>query len=395
MKRIGKHCLAVLLFLALIPLCAQQDAATRMNRIIGLPLLSPGTQWTRQELEKALLGQRLMFQGDKSRRSTFLQGRKIFEVPATELLVVSDTEDMVTQVDVIYSNKGDSAKARNMKRDIRKSGRSLKAVLTRILGNPVRDEFGPEGLQKEVLAWKYGEIRFLLETSREEYTILHICYRKKADHKPKRKELRVHKEEYSANVRGTPGGDVYVDNIPMVNQGPKGYCVPATVERVLRYYGINQITMHQLAEAAGTGRGGGTSVEAMNHAIGKLRRNFGLDIHSCGEVKIETLKKYIDQGIPVMWAMYVNPAFVQLLQNSRAVRPNAKSPEDWLKSIRKYKLSRGGEGHVCLIVGYNARTEEIAISNSWGDQEKIPAWIPLKFAVRVSQKATFVLVPKK
>ena len=336
-----------------------------------------------------------MFQGDKSRRSTFLQGRKIFEVPATELLVVSDPEDAVTQVDVIYSNKGDSAKARNMKRDIRKSGRSLKAVLTRILGNPVRDDFGPEGLKKEVLSWKYGGIRFLLESSREEYTILHICYREKPDHKPKRKELQIHKEQYSANVCGTPGGDVYVDNIPMVNQGPKGYCVPATVERVLRYYGIDQITMHQLAEAAGTGRGGGTSVESMNHAIGKLRRNFGLDIHSCGEVKIETLKKYIDQGIPVMWAMYVNPAFLQLMQNSRDLRPNAKSPEQWLKSLRKYKLPRAGEGHVCLIVGYNARTEEIAISNSWGDQEKIPAWIPLKFAIRVSQKATFVLSPKK
>lgn len=394
MKRIGKICLAALLFPVLMPLCAQQDTA-RMNARIGLPLLSLETQWARAELERTLSRTGIVFQGDNSRRNAFLQGRKVFEIPATELLLVSDPEDTVTQADVIYFNKGDSAKARNMKRDIRKSGRSLKAVLTRILGNPVRDEFGPEGLQKEVLVWKYGEIRFLLETSREEYTILHICYQKKPDHKPKRKELRVRKDEYSVNLRDNPAGDFYVENIPMVNQGAKGYCVPATVERVLRYYGINQITMHQLADAAGTGRGGGTSVEAMNHAIGKLRRNFGLDIHSCGEVRMETLKKYIDQGIPVMWAMYVNPAFVQLMQSSRALRPNAKSPEQWLKSLRKYKLPRGGEGHVCLIVGYNARTEEIAISNSWGDAERVPAWIPLKLAVRVSQKATFVLSPKK
>jgi len=394
MKRIGKICLAALLFLALIPLFAQQDPAG-LNRIIGLPLLSAKTQWQRPELEQALSRAGIVFQGDKLRRSAFLQGRKVFEIPATELLLVSDPEDMVTQADVIYSNKGDSAKARNMKREIRKSGRSLKAVLTRILGNPGRDEFGPEGLQNDVLVWKYGEIRFLLETRREEYTILHICYRKKPDHKPRRKELRVHKAEYSVNIRDNTAGDLYVENIPMVNQGSKGYCVPATVERILRYYGINQITMHQLADAAGTGRGGGTSVEAMNHAIGKLRRNFGLDIHSCGEVRMETLKKYINQGIPVMWAMYVNPDFMQLMRDSRALRPNAKSPEQWLKSIRKYKLPRGGEGHVCLIVGYNARTEEIAISNSWGDAERIPAWIPLKLAVRVSQKATFVLSPKR
>ena len=40
----------------------------------------------------------------------------------------------------------------------------------------------------------------------------------------------------------------------MVDQGQKGYCVPATVERVLRYYGINDLNMHQLAEAGKTGK---------------------------------------------------------------------------------------------------------------------------------------------
>ena len=47
---------------------------------------------------------------------------------------------------------------------------------------------------------------------------------------------------------------------------------------------------------------------------------------------------------------------------------------------------------MCLIVGYNARTGEIAISNSWGDRETIPAWIPLKLAFRISQKMSFVLI---
>ncbi len=114
-----------------------------------------------------------------------------------------------------------------------------------------------------------------------------------------------------------------------------------------------------------------------------------------GEVRMNNLKKYIDQGIPVMWGMYINPAFLLLMKNSRAFRPKDQSPEKWLKSLRKYKLSHIGEAHMCLIVGYNARTEEIAFSNSWGDAELVPAWIPLKLALRISQKATFVLIPKK
>lgn len=36
------------------------------------------------------------------------------------------------------------------------------------------------------------------------------------------------------NVR-RKGGDIYIEGIPMVNQGQKGYCVPATVTRVLPY----------------------------------------------------------------------------------------------------------------------------------------------------------------
>ena len=58
-------------------------------------------------------------------------------------------------------------------------------------------------------------------------------------------------------------------------------------------------------------------------------------------------------------------------------------------------MRQGGEGHICLIVGFNEETGEIAVSNSWGDQENEPAWIPLKLALCVSQKTTFVLVPGK
>ncbi len=44
-------------------------------------------------------------------------------------------------------------------------------------------------------------------------------------------------------------GDVFIKGIPMVDQGPKGYCVVATAQRLLEYYGI-PADQHQIAQVA-------------------------------------------------------------------------------------------------------------------------------------------------
>ena len=98
--------------------------------------------------------------------------------------------------------------------------------------------------------------------------------------------------------------------------------------------------------------------------------------------------------MPVMWCMYVNDSLSQAALHSKKYRTDAKSPKEWLKSIRKQKVKRGGGAHMCLIVGYNEDTMEIAVSNSWGDGELTPAWIKLRSALRVSQGLTLVLLPK-
>ena len=32
---------------------------------------------------------------------------------------------------------------------------------------------------------------------------------------------------------------------------------------------------------------------------------------------------------------------------------------------------------LCLIIGYNEKTDEIAVSNSWGEHENTPSWISM------------------
>ena len=64
------------------------------------------------------------------------------------------------------------------------------------------------------------------------------------------------KKRMASCVERRDNGDVIIRNIPMVDQGPKGYCSPATWERYLRYMEI-PADMYLLALAARTRTGGG------------------------------------------------------------------------------------------------------------------------------------------
>ena len=77
------------------------------------------------------------------------------------------------------------------------------------------------------------------------------------------------------NVVRDPRGDVFIDNVPMVDQGQKGYCSVATSERVLRYYGV-EVDEHEIAQAAGTTAEGGTSTLEMKNSVQSIGRRYKL-----------------------------------------------------------------------------------------------------------------------
>lgn len=57
-----------------------------------------------------------------------------------------------------------------------------------------------------------------------------------------------------------------------------------------------------------------------------------------------------------------------------AQRATTADPETWKKALKAWRKSIGKirpskeNGHVCLIIGYNKNTDELAISDSWGPQ---------------------------
>jgi len=171
--------------------------------------------------------------------------------------------------------------------------------------------------------------------------------------------------ELPKNLIRAANGDVYIKGIPMVDQGPKGYCVVASAQRLFEYYGI-PADQHQIAQVAGTDAQKGTSTLAMAEALGKIDYRFktrfkilgmltGSQLVEVDERKMtagkavsevefgKDIHHYIGEGIPLLWGLTLG-----------------KYPEE--PSIAQ----QVGGGHMRMIIGYNDKTGHILFSDSWG-----------------------------
>ena len=91
---------------------------------------------------------------------------------------------------------------------------------------------------------------------------------------------------------------------------------------------------------------------------------------------MRTVSHYVDEGLPLIWALYSSPDYMNRLKELNAARGEGKRGAEWqtqLRKMRKIPSSKTG-AHVCLIIGYNTSTGEIAVSNSWGPGAEI-AWV--------------------
>ncbi|MGA9577785.1 MAG: hypothetical protein WBV90_09200, partial [Terrimicrobiaceae bacterium] len=95
------------------------------------------------------------------------------------------------------------------------------------------------------------------------------------------------------HVKGFAGGDVKLGNVPMVDQGQKGYCVVASVERVLRYYGAS-VDQHELAQIANSDSAAGTSMDAMLASLKALTARLGVKVRSLYEWNVRDYSKMLE-----------------------------------------------------------------------------------------------------
>ena len=70
----------------------------------------------------------------------------------------------------------------------------------------------------------------------------------------------------------------------MVDQGQKGYCVPATLARVFAFYGMDGVDQHALAALCDSSADGGTSSNSMEAAMAAICKKMN---------SIQTIKSFL------------------------------------------------------------------------------------------------------
>jgi hypothetical protein len=274
----------------------------------------------------------------------------------------------------------------------------LSDTISAKLGPPRKERFG-EGKtgRMNMQRWDWRDHAILLAEAEGEYVGIQIVPAAFADAGGKSTRVPdvVIRERSSKNVETRPNGDVVIQDIPMVDQGPKGYCVPATAERAMRYLGV-AADMYILANAGETGYGGGTSVSKLLAGVGRHIKAKGRSFDSWqGKMAVRDIAKHIDKGIPVMWALSSTKLFNETASRRTGERQSVTEWTAWKKkldaeTVDNVLMPDSESGHVVLIIGYNKETGEIAFSDSWGERYK-ERWITMKEAELVSLKYFYVV----
>lgn len=339
--------------------------------------------------------------------------------------IIEFKESKVNRINLSLFNRGDSEITVTNAEQFEKQAFAVRDILVKKLGAQPTRRTDKSAVNAEGLMWMKPPSAYLLE-----YSFQREVKSRDVPFRPEFIRLRianvgagsgmnqppasisgaapVAKASLAGNVKKEPNGDVLIPNVPMVDQGPKGYCVVATAERMFRYMGM-PVDQHELAQAADTGIAGGTSPDKMYEALNKLEARFKfrmravqdwewmdfkkmiesdynrearrrgkqeIDFSSFGSVidlsevydrlDGETLQMVrtekdkagygkfqraiaalIDQGIPLMWSVHVG------------LLPEPEIPQ------------KGVSGHMRLIIGYNPKTSEILFSDSWGAEHAL------------------------
>jgi hypothetical protein len=208
-------------------------------------------------------------------------------------------------------------------------------------------------------------------------------------------------EDLKARIKRDSTGDVYLDGIPMVDQGQKGYCAVASVERVMRFFGL-RIDQNEMAKMADTATTGGTSYQAMYAALKKMGSHFSLVVKDRIHFDIKDFIKEVEDynalakknnkaeivlpesGAIDVSAIYksMDPDLVRTVSGERRAGEKVKFKQEVLDAINggvplfwsvelgivpeTPALRQANGGHMRLIIGYNEKTSEIIYTDSWG-----------------------------
>lgn len=349
--------------------------------------------------------------------AAFAKGYTLFSAMPYSVALHSDQDGFATSISIVYANKGDFGSTAGLAQEHFKGGNTTTAAtltaamdqdeqtinkaLTSVIGTGKAEYYGEGKTRRKVTRWDWNSHAFVLSNEEGEYvnlTIISSGVANAAGRTALTKDDVVRKRLLASIVRSS-NGDLVLSEIPMVDQGPKGYCVPATFERAMRTMGM-EADMYLLAMVGESGASGGTSVELLlknlRHQVNSKGRR--IKEEELKQLRIRDIKRYLDEGIPVMWTMCSMDEYNDIVDSNTQARAQIT---DWkahtLDIVTSHAKLTGStkpnsNRHLCMIIGYNEATQELAVSDSWGPRFAL-RWVPIAVANWVSNDKIFMILP--
>ncbi len=389
------------------------------------PLFSAENLWTMKQNDFMAVAGRLGYQWTSNARDSARVARPditVFGQPAVESVARFEGEALKEITVTLYA-RGDAGDWSEDKFDA--LVRSTAEAVTKATGVKfvARGKDPTSAVKAEGLLWPTDKARYLLEFSktkevksrdipfRAEFVRLEVSApEKKASLLAGAAGSQRAKFSGPAHVKKDAAtGDVWIGDVPMVDQGDKGYCVVASAERVMRYYG-NAVDANEIAQIANTSTSGGTSANAMFEALKKLSARLKVRVREVQEREsIRDILKLIadynraakkagapeipDQGNMIDMGEVYSAMKADVLKDVRTKNKSDLSrfqrqvqahidqgvPLLWtvmLGLTKERDIPQTAGGHMRLIIGYNLKTEEILYSDSWGagnELKRMPA----------------------
>jgi hypothetical protein len=379
------------------------------------PLIKDGGLWTMKhadfEVAAKGLGFRWVSQARDSARAAG-GGMTVFGLPAVEAIARFDG-DTVKEFTVAIYARGDAGELTKEAYDALVRNAVETFNLSTNVKFAVRGKDPTNAVKADGLIWSTPQARYLLEYSatrevksrdipfRAEFVRLEITPPQKTSSllgdnmTPKGRA----KFNGAAHVkRDTTSGDVVIGDVPMVDQGQKGYCVVAATERVTRYYGA-QVDANELAQIANSDAEGGTSYNGMFAALKKVGARLKVRVRQIEESDVkgvlELVKEYnrvakkagvpavADPGLSIDVGLVYRQMRLAALKETRTrnradfgrfqreIQQHIDEgiPLLWsvqLGMVKEPGIPQDAGGHMRLIIGYNTKTSELIFSDSWG-----------------------------
>ncbi|MGJ8724309.1 MAG: C39 family peptidase [Roseibacillus sp.] len=401
---------------------ALAGASTQANDAFGQPLLSGNSSLWNEDAAAVAKRMGLKLESSVELSSSYRLYTKVDYLFAGAhpycVTLYGNENGKAEQLSLVFANKGDFGSTAGFGEDhfkkvnpdreapmsladaIEADAEIIAAQLSKTLGEPQKQYYGEKEDKRRVQRWDLEQHSILLSTQDDEYTSVLIVSTANADAEGKVELIKDSdlKAKLIENVMHESNGDVLIQNIPMVDQGPKGYCAPATFERAMRYMEV-PADMYLLATAA-TSEGGGTNTTLLAETSKRIIRSKARKVRELelqDDFEISKLKKYIDKGVPVLWQMCSLTPYNELANRRTKERSETEDFAVWAEDIAKEAESVvpqvenvEANHHICMVVGYNEVTNEVGVSDSWGPRYEL-RWVHVDIARAVTSRGGFVI----